>query len=218
SGLSAVFARDGLYGDATKLVTFLDNHDIGPQNDWKYRFAGTDEALASALDLLWLVRGIPALFYGTEIRFKQGLEIDGNDAPHDNSGRAYFGDNLLPQNLAATTSNAFVGHVRRLNQIRQSSAALQKGVMENFGDSADSFWTVRNFDHGAAYAVVGLSQHGATISVGGVKGGTYTDAVTGNTITVPDGGTIQFNVKGGSAGVYVLNGAGKVGVDGVYLR
>ena len=218
SGVSGVFARDGLYGDATKLVTFIDNHDIGPQNDWKYRFAGTDGALASALNFIWFVRGIPALFYGTEIRFKQGLEIDGNSAPHDDSGRAYFGDNLLPQNVGATTSHKFVAHIKRLNQIRRSSIALQKGVMEKFGDAGGNFWTVRNYNNGEAYAVIGLSQGGGTISVGGVKGGTYTDAVTGSTQSVQEGGTLTFQVKDGSAGVYVLNGAGKVGVDGEYLR
>jgi glycosidase len=217
NGLGAVFARDGLYGDATRLVTFIDNHDIGPQNDWKYRFNGSDEALASALSLIWLVRGIPCLFYGTEVRFKAGAEIDGNDAPGDKSGRAYFGDQLVGAQRTKTLAHPFVAHVRRLNQIRAASAALQKGVMEKFGDSDSTFWTVRNA--GGAYAVVGLAQGSdGTISVGGVKGGVYRDAVTGAQITVADGGTLSFTVKSGSAGVYVLDGPGKIGDDGVYLR
>ena len=90
--------------------------------------------------------------------------------------------------------------------------------METFGDASGNVWTVRNDNHGEAYAVIGLSQGGGTISVGGVKGGTYTDAVTGSTQSVQEGGTLTFQVKDGSAGVYVLNGAGKVGVDGEYLR
>jgi glycosidase len=216
-GLSSVFARDGLYGDATKLVTFIDNHDIGPQNDWKYRFGGSDEALAAAQNLIWLVRGIPCSFYGTEIRFKAGAEIDGNDAPGEKSGRAYFGDQLTGAQLAKTLAHPFVAHVKRLNQIRAASSALQKGVMEKFGDSDHTFWTVRNA--GSAYAVVGLAQGGdGQISVSGVKGGTYRDAVTGAELTVSDGGTISFTVKSGSAGVYILNGPGKVGQDGQFLR
>jgi glycosidase len=217
-GLSGVFARDGIYGDATRLVTFLDNHDVGPQNDWKYRFAGTDEALASALNLLWTVRGIPCLFYGTEVRFKAGAEIDGNDAPHATSGRAYFGDSLLPQNIAATKGHKFFQHIQRLNQIRRASEALQKGVMEKFGDNDSRFWCARNYDNGKAYAVVGLSQGGGDVSVSGVKGGTYRDAVTGKQVAVSEGGTLSFHVNGGSAGVYILNGPGKVGSDGPYLH
>lgn len=218
SGVSAVFDRDGLYGDATKLVTFLDNHDIGPQNDWKYRFAGTDEALASALNFLWFVRGIPALFYGTEIRFQAGKEIDGNDAPHATSGRAYFGDHLTGLAREATSSHTFVKHVKRLNEIRASSLALRRGVMARYGEGDGSFWAVRDYNDGEGYAVVGLSQRGDTLSVGGLRGGTYRDAVSGREVSVPEGGTLTFHVPGGSAGVYVRDGKGQVGSAQTYLR
>lgn len=218
SGLSAIFDRDGLYGDATTLVTFLDNHDIGPQNDWKYRFAGTDQALASALNLVWAVRGIPCLFYGTEIRFKAGAEIDGSDAPHDGSGRAYFGDHLLPENVAATRNHPFARHVKRLNEIRRASQALQKGVMRNYGSTDGELWCARDYHDGESYAVVGLSQGGGTVSVSNVRGGTYRDAVTGNELTVAEGGTLSFPVQAGSAGFYLRDGPGKVGEDGTYLR
>lgn len=213
-GLGGVFARDGLYGDATKLVTFLDNHDIGPQNDWKYRFAGSDQALASALNLIFLARGIPAVFYGTEVRFKAGLEIDGADAPHANSGRAYFGDALL---APATRTHPFVLHLKRLNQLRRASVALQKGRLERFGETDNAAWFVRNFED-RAYAAVGLSQGGDSISIGGLPGGTWRDAVTGQAQTIASGGTLTFQVRDGSAGVWLLDGPGKVGADGPWLR
>jgi hypothetical protein len=54
-------------------------------------------------------------------------------------------------------------------------------------------------------------------TVGGIRNGTYADAVTGNRITV-SGGSITFPVKRNSAGIYVLNGPGKIGADGVFLR
>ena len=145
-------------------MTFLDNHDIGPQNDWKYRFAGSDNALASALNMLWTVRGIPALFYGTEVRFKAGKEIDGNEAPHDNSGRAYFGNYLTPDRIRETRQHPFYRHVQRLNLIRRSSVALQKGVMRNYGSDDNNLWFMRDYGNGQAVAVVGLSQGGGWIS------------------------------------------------------
>ncbi len=55
-----------------------------------------------------------------------------------------------------------------------------------------------------------------TITVQGVLNGTYRDAVTGREIAVHDG-TLTFNVRGSSAGIYVLDGPGRIGVDGVYL-
>lgn len=66
--------------------------------------------------------------------------------------------------------------------------------------------------------MVGLTIGGdRTMTVGGVRNGTYVDAVTGNRITV-SGGSITFPVKGNSAGIYVLDGPGKIGEDGVFLR
>lgn len=217
TGVSAVFARDHLYGDATKLVTFLDNHDVGPQREGEHRFAGTDEALASALSFLWLVRGIPALFYGTEVRFQAGKEIDGRGAPHADSGRAYFGDHLTGARLAETQANELVKHIKRLNLIRASSPALSRGVMAKYGETDGSFWALR--DHaGTDYAVIGLSQHGDTIRVPGVPEGTYRDAVSGREIHVPRGGTLTFDVPAAGAGVYVRGGVGRVGAPGAYLR
>jgi hypothetical protein len=66
--------------------------------------------------------------------------------------------------------------------------------------------------------VVGLSQTGGSITVQGVKGGTFRDAVSGREVTVGDGGALSFEVKASSAGIYVLNGPGKIGADGLYLR
>jgi hypothetical protein len=77
---------------------------------------------------------------------------------------------------------------------------------------------VRDYNNGESYVVVGLAIGGGQdIGVGNVRNGQYTDAVTGNAITA-DGGTISFHVRANSAGIYVLNGPGKIGVDGVYLR
>ena len=50
-----------------------------------------------------------------------------------------------------------------------------------------------------------------------IRNGAYTDAVTGNRINVSNG-SISFHVRGNSAGIYVLNGPGRIGEDGVYLR
>jgi hypothetical protein len=77
---------------------------------------------------------------------------------------------------------------------------------------------VRDWNDGESYAVVGLAIGGdQQITVGGIRNGTYRDGVTGGTITVGNG-SLSFAVRGNSAGIWVLNGPGKVGVDGVYLR
>jgi hypothetical protein len=158
------------------------------------------------------------LLYGTEIRFKAGVEIDGAEAPHENSGRAYFGDNLEGRALESTVSNKFAKQIARLNAIRRSVPALQKGVMTHYGETDRRFWFVRDYNEGQSYAVVGLAQDGGTIRVSKVRGGEYVDAVTGDRRKVAEGGALEFVVKAGSASIYVRDGSGKIGIDGEYLR
>jgi glycosidase len=219
-GIGGILGWDWIYGDATRLVTFFQNHDVGPDNDFKYRFQGETWKAALVYNLLWTIRGIPTLYYGEEIEFQKGLpqDIEGGSMTLDQTGRAYFGDHLQPDRLATTKAHALFGHIKRLNQIRKAVPALQKAPMSQVQEWGGGMAFVRNHNNGESYAVVGLAGDSPqSISVGSVKNGSYRDAVTGHEIVVRDG-TISFSVKDRSIGVYVLNGPGKIGTDGVYLR
>ena len=50
-----------------------------------------------------------------------------------------------------------------------------------------------------------------------MRDGLYRDCVTGGEMHV-SGGTISFGVAANSAGIWVLNGPGKIGEDGPFLR
>jgi glycosidase len=218
--IGGVLGMDWVFGDPTKLVTFFQNHDVGPDNDFKFRFGGSQWKAALVYNLLWTIRGIPCLYYGEEIQFKPGApqDIEGSTMTLDQTGRAYFGDNLAPGAIAATKAHPLYTHIKRLNQIRKAVPALQKGVMGNVSEFGSGIRFTRDYNNGESYAVVGLAAGGnQSFTVSGVRNGTYKDAVTGNTITV-NSGSISFTVTGNSAGIYVLNGAGKIGVDGVYLK
>lgn len=171
-----------------------------------------------AYNLLWTIRGIPVLYYGEEIMFQAGLPQDiqsANDTV-DQTGRAYFGPHL--DNLTATRNHNLYKHIRRLNQIRRAVPALQKGRMEKVSERGAGISFVRNYSAGNSYVVVGLAAASEQeISVAGIPDGSYTDAVTGAQIQV-NGGGISFTVKAYSAGIYVLEGPGRIGSDGTYLR
>lgn len=65
---------------------------------------------------------------------------------------------------------------------------------------------------------MGLAANSAQqINLSGLKNGTYTDAVTGASQSVSNG-SLSFAVPAYSARVWVLNGPGKVGADGKYLK
>ncbi|MDJ0898194.1 MAG: alpha-amylase family glycosyl hydrolase [Xenococcus sp. MO_188.B8] len=220
SGIGAVLNRDWVYGDATTLVTFLQNHDVGPDNDFRFRFQGEQWMAAAAYNLLWTIRGIPCLYYGEEIEFMKGApqDIIGNDDTLDQTGRAYFGDHLTKEMVATTKSHPLYQHIQRLNLIRRNIPALQKAPMSHFNEWGSGMSFVRDYNNGESYAVVGLAiGSDQNITVGNIRNGIYRDAVTGNSIDVSNG-MISFLVRANSAGIYVLNGPGQLGDEGIYLR
>jgi hypothetical protein len=143
--------------------------------------------------------------------------VEANDTL-DRTGRAYFGDHLTEERIGQTQSHPLYRHIKRLNQIRRAVPALQKGAMRDVREWRSGMSFVRDWNDGESYAVVGLAIGGdQQVSVGGIRHGAYRDAVTGGEITVGDG-SLSFAVRGNSAGIWVLNGPGKIGEDGRYLR
>jgi len=219
-GTGQILSMDWIYGDVTQLVTFLQNHDVGPDNDFRFRFKGETWMAAAAYNLIWCARGIPCLYYGEEIEFMKGAPqdiVEANDTL-DRTGRAYFGDHLEPARIGQTKAHPLWWHIQRLNQIRRAIPALQKGRMRDVSEWGGGMSFIRDWNDGESYAVIGLAIGGDQhVSVRGIRDGTYRDAITGGEQMVTNG-HIGFRVQGNSAGIWVLNGPGKVGEDGAFLR
>ena len=214
SNVMAAARYDHLYANPDELVTFLDNHDFGPNNDWNRRFGGDARNLTAALNFMWTWRGIPSLYYGTEVQFMRGAYTDIQYGGHlrsiDETGRAYFGDQF-----EQAPNHVVYQHIRKLNAMRRAVPALQKGDWRWGGNGGgNGVGIVRDYNNGESYAVVGLAKDGqVTFNFTGVRNGIYRDAVTGNEITV-ENGSIRFTVAPSSAGIYVLNGPGMIGDRG----
>ncbi len=221
-GIATTITWDWIYGDPTFLITFFQNQTRGHGPDHMSRFGGESWKAAIAYNLLWTMRGIPCLWFGEEVEFQKGAPIG---FPNSNStlaqtGLAYFGDKLTDSQLPMTQSNAIHQHLKRLNFIRSRIPALQMGTVSNGKEWDNGISFVRDFKNGTSYVVVGLST-GADqeITVERVRPGNYRDAVTGSQIQVATGSPdISFTVKSNSAGIWELNGTGKIGVDGPFLR
>ena len=143
--------------------------------------------------------------------------VEANDTL-DRTGRAYLGDYLTDERLAETQRHPLYRHIQRLNQIRRAVPALQKGAMRNVHEWRSGMSFIRDWSDGESYAVVGLAIGGdQQITVDGIRNGTYRDAVSGGEASIGNG-SLSFSVRGNSAGIWVLNGPGKIGADGVYLR
>jgi glycosidase len=219
-GLGRVFSRDYIYGNPTTLVTFLQNHDVGPDNDFRFRFKGETWMAAACYNLLWTVRGIPCLYYGEEVEFMKGAPQDviGNDDTLSTTGRAYFGDYLTKSRIAETKQHPLFLHLKRLNAILRAIPALQIGQMSHVEEHRHALSFIRTCPDPNSYVVVGLTiGHAHHFEVHGVARGTYRDAVTGAKLVCHDG-RLNFSVQANSAGIYVLNGPGQIGQSGPFLR
>jgi len=118
-------------------------------------------------------------------------DIIGNDGTLETTGRAYFGDHIDDAHVAETQNHPLYRHLQRLNRIRRAIPALQKAPMSRIAEWGSGLSFVRDWNDGESYAVIGLA--------------------------IGDG-NLSFHVKGNSAGIYVLDGPGKIGEDGAYLR
>ncbi len=64
-------AQDIVYDNPDNLLVFMDNHDIERA---MYIADGNIDKLKIALNLVLFTRGIPVIFYGTEIGIKGGIK------------------------------------------------------------------------------------------------------------------------------------------------
>jgi hypothetical protein len=107
-------------------------------------------------------------------------------------------------------SHKIYQHLRRLNAIRKAVPALQKGSWRWGGTSdGNGVGFVRRYN--GTDEAVRLAKDGAVgFNFSGLANGTYRDAITGKEVVV-NGGNLSFTVEPGSAGIYVLNGPGRLG-------
>lgn len=218
---------DECYNDATYNVVYVDSHDYSPGPNDANRFGGTDAQWAENLSLLFTFRGIPCIYYGSEVGFRRGVVIDkGPNGPLSNTGRAYFGGYITGDveasdfgeyqasgNVAATLNHDVAQHLIRLNKIRQAVPALRKGQWTTDGCTANGGIAFKRA-YKESYALVALNG-GATFT--DCPAGTYTDLVTGKTYT---GSTITVDAPNNQGQVRVLVKdwkGGKLIEDGAFI-
>ena len=222
---------DKYYNDASCLVTYVDSHDYCPGPNDLTRFNGGTAQWAENLSLMFTFRGIPCLYYGSEVEFQKGKKVDGGgtDIPVKETGRAYFGNYLegsvkatdfgqytADGNVAKTLDADLAQHIIRLNKIRAAVPALRKGQYTFDGCKADGGWAYKRAYRDESYALVALNG-GATFT--GVPAGRYVDIVTGTAYNVTDGNVKVTAPKGkGQLRVLVKDWqGGKIGEDGKFI-
>lgn len=222
--------NDQYYNDATYSVMYVDSHDYAPeQPDETTRFTGGTQTWAENMDLMFTFRGIPCVYYGSEVEFKKGELIDkGTLISLENSGRAYFGDYLegtvnatdfseytASGTVADTLASPLSKHLSKVNAIRRAIPALQKGqytASSTYVTGGDMSYVRRYTDDNTdSLALVSISS-GATFK--NIPNGKYIDAVTGDVKYVTDGTLTVPELAKANMRVYVCCASGFTGIDG----
>lgn len=222
--------NDQYYNDATYSVMYVDSHDYAPeQPDETTRFTGGTQTWAENMDLMFTFRGIPCVYYGSEVEFKKGELIDkGTLISLENSGRAYFGDYLegtvnatdfseytASGTVADTLASPLSKHLSKVNAIRRAIPALQKGqyTASSAYVTGGGMSYVRRYtdDNTDSLALVSISS-GATFK--NIPNGKYIDAVTGDVKYVTDGTLTVPELAKANMRVYVCCASGFTGIDG----
>lgn len=120
---------DGPFQNPYELTTFYDNHDMP-------RLNARDEGFIDAHHWLFTARGIPVVYYGSEMGFMRGrAEHAGN--------RAYFGS----EGVEAARAHPIRAALARVAALRQGSIALQRGLQLNLRLQGDEAVFYRVYQH-----------------------------------------------------------------------
>ena len=222
-------SSDKYYNDATYNVMYVDSHDYAPESpDEKSRFSGGEQTWAENFNLMFTFRGIPCVYYGSEVEFMKGAVIDvGPNAPLSTTGRAYFGD-YLEGDVTANEFSDFTAtgkvnetlnaplskHLSKVNAIRRAVPALQKGQYTASSSyvSGDMAYIRRYTDESTDSLACVTVSGGATFK--NIPNGKYVDAVTGDVQNVTNGTLTVPSIGKANMRVYVCCASGFTGIDG----
>ncbi|RPE75907.1 alpha-amylase family glycosyl hydrolase [Vulcaniibacterium tengchongense] len=188
-----LYLQGGPYANPYELMTFYDNHDMP-------RLDASDEGFIDAHNWLFTARGIPVVYYGSEVGFMRGAaEHAGN--------RNYFGAGRI----AAAAGHPIRENLKRIARVRAATPALQRGLQVNLelkGDRA-AFYRVLQRGGVAQTALVLLNKGDAPARFEIAKmlqPGVWRAAVGGGAVAVDEGAPLRATVPAHGVEVYVLDG------------
>ena len=190
----SLFLTDGPYANPYELATFYDNHDM-PRMD------ASDEGFIDAHNWLFTARGIPVVYYGSEMGFMRGrAEHAGN--------RNYFGN----EGIAAARRSPIHAALARIANVRAATPALQRGVQVDIELQGNRAAFYRVLQHGdvrqVALVLLNKGDAAQRFDISSLlQPGQWRSALDGGTLDVRAGGTLSTDVAAHGVQVFVLDAA-----------
>jgi len=182
-----VLAQDFLYSNPYNLLIFLDNHDLNRY----FNTVGNDMgALKMASAFLLTTRGIPQIYYGTEL-LMDGKESNGHgDIRRDFPG-GWAGDSLnaFEANGRTSMQNEYFSYLQRLLKWRKGNAAVTTGKLLQFIPENGIYVYFRYTDDATVMVVINRNNDEKALSTARFSQGigafrSATDVLTGRRINL----------------------------------
>jgi len=190
--LKYLHLTNGPYQNPYDLMTFYDNHDMR-------RFKGDKNAYIDLHNWLFTSRGIPVVYYGSEMAFMSGKkEHEGN--------RNYFGI----KNIKRAKQSPIYQSLTQIANIRKNSIALQQGLQTNilFKKDLAYFYRVYQYQGTNQTAMVLLNKgdQAQKIVIGSyVAKGDWTNALDQSILKINNNLPMDINLAAHSVKIYLLN-------------
>lgn len=189
----ALYLKRGPYQNPYDLTTFYDNHDMARMN-------ASDNGFIDANNWLFTARGIPVIYYGSEVGFERGkAEHEGN--------RNYFGQ----ARIDAAPQSSIYQHLKTIALVRKANVALQQGLQVNIKLKGDQAQFLRVYQKGAVaqQALVLLNKADKAtqmqVPAGWLQQGNWHEAISGQTVKVQ--GNLHMTVPAHGVRVLLLDKA-----------
>lgn len=189
---AALALQDGPYQNPYELATFYDNHDMA-------RLDADDNGFIDAHNWLFTARGIPVIYYGSEIGFMRGrAEHHGN--------RNYFGI----ERIHAAPAHPIYQALRRIAKVRENTLALQQGLQINLELQGDRAVFYRVYQHAGrsqlALVLLNKGEQAATFQVAeALQPGVWNAALSAKAVTIAPAGMLSAELPAHGVEVFVLD-------------
>ncbi|MBL0013867.1 MAG: glycoside hydrolase family 13 protein [Flavobacterium sp.] len=189
------FTNDFLYPNPNSIMTFLENHDTMRFNEiYKNDFKKYQLGMA----LIATVRGIPQLYYGSEIGMSGNKDKSGDAAIRQDFPGGWDGDSNNAFTSAGRTSEQkqFFDFTSKLLQWRKTNDAVHYGKMKHYVPENNVYVYFRYTDNKSVMVVLNNSPKTQTIKTNRFQESiqNYTagnDVLTGKTMDLKNEITIE---------------------------
>ncbi len=184
----------GMGGNRTaglRLYNFVDNHDVE-------RIAtkiANKAHLAPVHILLYMLPGVPSIYYGSEFGIEGRKERGGSDD-------AIRPALALEDYKNALQDNALTALIAALGKIRQASPELSYGEFAELMLTNRQYAFARTLNGRAAIVTVNNDDHDCQTQISACGGNTYIGALSGQKITA-DNGQLRITIKANSGEIWL---------------